>query len=84
MVWKSEEIPGSPVAVSDDLTPALQKKITDAFQQKANTDYMKAHGFCKGDGDCLPDGGWGYVKVDAAYDSVREVCDDPGQAVQGG
>jgi phosphonate transport system substrate-binding protein len=72
-VWKSETIPGSPVAVSNDLTPELRKKITQAFQQKANVDFLQVNGFCQG--KCVFDG-WGYVPVqDAFYDGVRKVCD---------
>lgn len=76
-VWKSEIIPGSPVAISDDLDTALKQKIADAFQSKANTDYLKAHGFCSGSGKCEVDdaGDWGFAKVDDAdYDGVRKVC----------
>lgn len=76
-VWKSDIIPGSPVAISDDLDPALKDKITKAFQQDANTDYFKANGLCK-DAKCTVDdaGDWGYAKVDDAfYNTVRHVCD---------
>ncbi|MFB8141233.1 phosphate/phosphite/phosphonate ABC transporter substrate-binding protein [Streptomyces parvus] len=74
VVWKSDMIPGSPVTVSDDLSPALRKKITDAFVEKANEDYLRAHGFCTGDA-CRIGENWGYVPVaDADFDSVRDVC----------
>ncbi|MBI0384073.1 phosphate starvation-inducible protein PhoH, partial [Streptomyces albiflaviniger] len=74
-VWKSTEIPGSPAAVSTDLTASLQKKIVDAFETKANADYMESKGYCSGDG-CKIDDNWGFVAVkDSDYDSVRAVCD---------
>ncbi|MFJ9819948.1 phosphate/phosphite/phosphonate ABC transporter substrate-binding protein [Streptomyces sp. NPDC101151] len=76
-VWKSAVIPGSPVAISDDLDAGLKQKITDAFRTKANADYLKAHGFCSGSGKCEVDdaGDWGYATVDdAIYDGVRKVC----------
>ncbi|MGW7693568.1 phosphate/phosphite/phosphonate ABC transporter substrate-binding protein [Streptomyces asiaticus] len=74
-VWKSTEIPGSPAAVSTDLTASLQKKIVDAFVTKANADYMESKGYCSGDG-CKIDDNWGFVAVkDSDYDSVRAVCD---------
>ncbi|MEU4657531.1 phosphate/phosphite/phosphonate ABC transporter substrate-binding protein [Streptomyces sp. NPDC023723] len=73
-VWKSAVIPGSPVAVSTDLTKELRNEITDAFGTKANADYLKSKGYCDSD-DCLIEGNWGYVPVkDADYDSVRDVC----------
>jgi phosphonate transport system substrate-binding protein len=76
-VWKSDEIPGSPVAVSDDLATSLKDKIATAFQTMANVDYLKANGFCTGT-TCTADdaGDWGYAKVDDSfYDGVRKVCD---------
>ncbi|MGI5134327.1 MULTISPECIES: phosphate/phosphite/phosphonate ABC transporter substrate-binding protein [unclassified Streptomyces] len=77
-VWKSPVIPGSPVAVSDDLDADLKQKIATAFQTMANVDYLKAHGFCSGSAKCEVDdaGDWGFVKVDDSdYDGVRNVCD---------
>lgn len=76
-IWKSDIIPGSPVAISDDLDPALKAKITQAFQQDANTDYFKANGLCKDEKCAVDDAGdWGYVKVDDAfYNPVRHVCE---------
>ncbi|WP_051581114.1 phosphate/phosphite/phosphonate ABC transporter substrate-binding protein [Pseudonocardia acaciae] len=76
-VWKSEVIAGSPVAISDDLDPALRATLTDAFQNKANVDYLNANGFCATACKAADDSGdWGYAKVDDAfYNSVRKVCD---------
>ena len=79
VVWKSDVIAGSPVAISDDLTPDLKAKIADVFQNKANVDYFNSTGI----GACAPScktaddsGDWGYSKVDNAfYDGVRKVCD---------
>ncbi|MCF3129316.1 phosphate/phosphite/phosphonate ABC transporter substrate-binding protein [Streptomyces olivochromogenes] len=77
-VWKSDMIPGSPVAISDDLDAGLKEKIAKAFQNMANVDYLKSHGFCPGSGKCEVNdaGDWGYAKVDDSdYDGVRKVCD---------
>jgi phosphonate transport system substrate-binding protein len=75
IVWKSSDIPNSPVAMAGDLDPSLKAKIQDVFDNKANSDYMVAHGFCDKASDCLEGGSWGYVKVaDSLYDSVRQVC----------
>lgn len=75
-VWKSELIAGSPVAISDDLDPALRATLADAFQNKANIDYLNANGFCATTCKAADDAGdWGYAKVDDAfYDGVRKVC----------
>lgn len=76
-VWKSDTIPGSPVAVSDDLDTALKDKVARVFQEQANVDYLAANGLCE-PGKCMVNGsgGWGYAKVDDAFfDTVRHVCD---------
>lgn len=79
VVWKSADIPNSPVAVSNDLAPDLKNKLVDIFQHKANVDYMKAQGLCSGTDDCLPDGDWGYIPTtDAIFDIVRQVCKEAG------
>ncbi|MDT7664149.1 MAG: phosphonate transport system substrate-binding protein [Pseudonocardiales bacterium] len=76
VLWRSDVIPGSPVAISDDLDPALKAKITDVFQTKANVDYVNANGICATTCTGVDDAGdWGYVKVDDSfYDGVRKVC----------
>ncbi|MGW5698783.1 hypothetical protein ACWEWX_50880, partial [Streptomyces asiaticus] len=46
----------------------------DVFTKKANADYLKSKGYCKGDG-CFIYGYWGYVPVkDSDYKTVRDVC----------
>jgi phosphonate transport system substrate-binding protein len=77
VVWKSDVIAGSPVAISDDLAPELKAKISDAFQNKANVDYFNANGICVHACTSADDAGdWGYTKVDNAfYNGVRKVCE---------
>ncbi|MGP4020146.1 phosphate/phosphite/phosphonate ABC transporter substrate-binding protein [Saccharopolyspora sp. 5N708] len=73
VVWRSELIPGSPAAVSDDLDPALKDKIVEAFKTKANADYLKANGFCTD--NCEIGGYWGFVPADdATFNTIRDVC----------
>ncbi|MGV9800678.1 phosphate/phosphite/phosphonate ABC transporter substrate-binding protein [Mycobacterium sp. NPDC003449] len=76
VVWKSEVIAGSPVAISDDLAPELKATLTDVFQNKANVDYMNANGICATTCKYVDDAqDWGYTKVDNSfYDGVRKVC----------
>ncbi|WP_406630681.1 phosphate/phosphite/phosphonate ABC transporter substrate-binding protein [Amycolatopsis sp. WGS_07] len=75
-VWKSDVIAGSPVAISDSVSEDLKAKIANAFQQKANVDYLNANGFCATTCKAADDAGdWGYAKVDdQLYDGVRKVC----------
>lgn len=78
IVWKSEMIAGSPVAVASHVDPELRETIAEAFAEKANVDRLVADGFCADAGDCSvgEEGGWGYVSVDdELYDGVRRVCD---------
>jgi phosphonate transport system substrate-binding protein len=77
VVWKSETIAGSPIAISDDLSPDLKAKITDVFQNKANVDYLNANGICTPGCKSVDDASdWGYSRVDNGfYDGVRKVCD---------
>ncbi|NMO49989.1 phosphate/phosphite/phosphonate ABC transporter substrate-binding protein [Actinoplanes sp. TBRC 11911] len=77
VVWKSTTIPGSPMAILDSLSPDLKQKITTAFQEHANVDYLKANNLCTGAGcKAIDDSGdWGYTAVnDAFYQPVRDVC----------
>ncbi|MEV0700769.1 phosphate/phosphite/phosphonate ABC transporter substrate-binding protein [Saccharopolyspora sp. NPDC050389] len=75
-VWKSVVIPGDPVAISDDLDPALKEKITAALRDKANSDYLSANGFCTGECKIGDVDGYGFAPVDDAfYNGIREVCD---------
>ncbi|WP_020673044.1 phosphate/phosphite/phosphonate ABC transporter substrate-binding protein [Amycolatopsis nigrescens] len=76
-VWKSDIIAGSPVAISDDLDPALKDKVAAVFREQANTDYLRANGLCTSEKCPIDDAGdWGYAAVDDAfYDTVRHVCE---------
>jgi phosphonate transport system substrate-binding protein len=74
VVWRSDLIPGSPAAVSDDLDPALKSKIVEAFKTKANADYLETNKFCTGDA-CKIQGYWGFVPADdATFNTIRDVC----------
>lgn len=75
-VWESDTIPGSPVAISNTLSPELQETLATAFAEHANTDYLLANGFCEGDCPVGDEDSWGYAAVDDAfYDAIREVCE---------
>ncbi|WP_461144493.1 phosphate/phosphite/phosphonate ABC transporter substrate-binding protein [Salinifilum aidingensis] len=75
-VWRSEVIPGDPAAVSTDLSPELRESITRALRTKANSDYLRDHGYCSGKCRVGDTGGWGFTEVtDAKYDSIRRVCE---------
>jgi phosphonate transport system substrate-binding protein len=76
VVWKSEVIAGSPVAVRTGLPESLRLAIADTFTTKVNTDYATQAGLCSASRCSFSDeGNWGYAPVDDAYyNGVREVC----------
>ena len=77
VVWKSEMIPSSPVAMLDTLSKGLQAKLVDIFQNKLNVDSMIKNGICSDQAGCaLPEAkGWGYKPADdSMYDGIRTVC----------
>ncbi|GAB3300747.1 phosphate/phosphite/phosphonate ABC transporter substrate-binding protein [Epidermidibacterium keratini] len=79
VVWESEIIPGSPVAISTDtMTQETQDKIKAAFTEKINVDALVQDGVCTDAASCvLPEESkWGYTAVDdQLYDGVRKVCE---------
>jgi phosphonate transport system substrate-binding protein len=77
-IWKSEDIPNSPVVVSTQLPEDLQEKIVDVFQNDINKPALVESGVCTSEDDCvLPeDSQYGYIPVeDSLYDGIRAVCD---------
>jgi len=77
VVWKSDQIPGSPVAIRSSFAASFKSKLADELV-KLNVDYFVQTGDCiAGDVNCGPDGGiYGYAKVDDTfYDPIRVVCD---------
>lgn len=74
-IWKSDTIPGSPLAMSTELSPELQAQLISLVQDEGNRDALLAAGLCSG--ECLigDEDSWGYAAVDDAfYDPIREVC----------
>ncbi|GAA5039631.1 phosphate/phosphite/phosphonate ABC transporter substrate-binding protein [Actinopolymorpha pittospori] len=77
VIWKSELIPPSPVAVSTKLSPELRKQLKNIFLTKLNVDALKKSGECDTSKDnCGLPMKWGYLSIeDSAYDGIRAVCD---------
>lgn len=81
IIWKSEVIAGSPMAISNSLPASFVEAYIEVVTTKVNVDWALANGFCTGtleENDCSfadEDGTWGFVaKDDAYYDGVRQVC----------
>ncbi|MFB4275307.1 MULTISPECIES: phosphate/phosphite/phosphonate ABC transporter substrate-binding protein [unclassified Nonomuraea] len=78
VVWKSEPIPMSPVAMRDGLPADVKDKLTQTFTKDANKDRLVQLGICKDEASCrvtADSSVWGFQAVtDATFDPVREVC----------
>ena len=76
VVWRSEVIAGSPVAVRSSLPESFRTALRNTFVEKANAEAATAAGLCRA-GECKfsDEGNWGYAAVDDAYyNGVRQVC----------
>ncbi|MEV0612950.1 phosphate/phosphite/phosphonate ABC transporter substrate-binding protein [Nonomuraea sp. NPDC050404] len=78
VVWKSEPIPMSPVAMRDDLPADVKTALQQTYTKDANKDRMVQLGICKDTENCAVTNDaavWSFQAVtDATFDSVREVC----------
>jgi phosphonate transport system substrate-binding protein len=75
VVWRSELIPGAAMVISDTVPADLRNDLITAIQQKANSDYLRANGFCQGECPISDANAYAYTPIDdAVYDSVRDVC----------
>jgi phosphonate transport system substrate-binding protein len=76
VVWKSVEIPGNPIAVSDSVPASLRTALESLLINKANSAYLTAHGYCSSVASCTTTmGGWGYANP-SVFDisKIRNVC----------
>jgi phosphonate transport system substrate-binding protein len=77
VVWKSEVIAGSPLAVSQELPESLVSEINRVIIEQANVDHLTEVGLCESAETCdlTDEEVWGYAEVDDSfYDGVRAVC----------
>ena len=78
IVWKSEPITNSPLAVRKDLPADLFNIIKTAVLEKVNKTAFVAAGYCTSEATCnvIEDSTWGFkTTTDAAYDGIRQVCE---------
>ncbi|MBA2498065.1 MAG: phosphate/phosphite/phosphonate ABC transporter substrate-binding protein [Acidimicrobiia bacterium] len=78
VVWESEVIAGSPVAVSTQLPEAAQERIEELFTEFINTPSLVENGYCESEDTCgiTDENAYGYAAVDDSfYDGVRAVCE---------
>ena len=83
IIWKSEVIAGSPLAIQAGLPQTLKDEIKRIITEEANVDALVASGICDSVENCglTDEKVWGYVsKPDSFYDGVRKVCEVTGSA----
>lgn len=81
IVWKSEVIAGSPLAMQAGLPQTLKDEILRIITEEANVDALVASGICDSVENCglTDEKVWGYtLKPDSFYDGVRKVCEVTG------
>jgi phosphonate transport system substrate-binding protein len=76
IIWKSQEIPGNPVAVSDSLPASFRSTLENLLVNDANSTYFAAHGYCSSVSACTTETGqWGYANPSLAnYSTIGEIC----------
>lgn len=78
VVWESEVIAGSPLAMNTTLPQTLRDEITRIILEEVNVDRLVERGICTDTESCelTDEDGYGYVAVeDTFYDGVRAVCE---------
>lgn len=81
VVWESEVIAGSPLAVRTELPESLVAEIDRIILELANIPGFVERGLCESEDDCgvTDENAWGWVVVDDSfYDGVRAVCEATG------
>ena len=76
IVWKSVEIPGSPIAASDSLPASLRSAMVSLLVKDANSPYYAAHGYCSSVSQCdTVTEQWGFANPSVAnYSSIAQIC----------
>lgn len=78
VVWKSGEIPNSPIAVRKDLPADLFALLKKTILEKINKTAFVSMGLCANETNCnvIEDATWGFKPTsDAVYDAIRQVCE---------
>jgi phosphonate transport system substrate-binding protein len=76
IVWTSQAIPGSPVAVSDSLPASFRSALENVLVTYANSTYEAAHGYCSSESACTNiTGQWGFASPSVAnYAPIAQIC----------
>lgn len=76
VVWKSPEIPGSPIAASTSLPKTLRTQLGSVLVHDANAKALATSGYCSSEADCQKKiGFWGYAAPSVAdFGAIAKIC----------
>lgn len=79
VVWRSQPIPESPIAVRNALPAKVREQISKTLTTELNKDWLVKNGQCDDAKTCVvatDESYWGFLPVtDEAYAPVRKVCE---------
>lgn len=83
IVWESDIIAGSPMAMRNGLPESLKDAIRDIVANKLNVDWAAENGYCDTNDPLLcsftDENIWGFVpRDDSFYDGIRNLCRELG------
>jgi phosphonate transport system substrate-binding protein len=76
VVWKSPEIPGSPIAASTSLPKSLRTQLENVLVHDANAKALAKSGYCSSESECQKKiGFWGYAPPSVAnFGQIATIC----------
>jgi phosphonate transport system substrate-binding protein len=76
VVWKSQEIPASPIAASDSLPASFRSALEKVLVNDGNSPYFAAHHYCSSVSQCTTvTGQYGYAPPsEADYSAISTIC----------
>ena len=76
VIWKSQEIPASPIAASDSLPASFRSTLENLLITDGNSAYYAAHGYCSSTAACTTaTGQYGFANPDlASYTPILQIC----------
>jgi phosphonate transport system substrate-binding protein len=76
IIWKSSEIPASPLVASKSLPASLRQALSSLLIKEANAPYLVKHGYCSSVSQCESvTGEWGFAPPSLAnYHQITTIC----------
>ena len=77
VIWKSVEIPASPLVASKSLPASLRSALSTLLVKDANAPYLVKHHYCTSVSQCetVTGGQWGYASPSLAnYSQITTIC----------